>query len=156
MAAALTPELFDPTLPEADLVFNLALNPAEQADTLAGLLELRNDIPAPINGNGIPITAINGNLNVDINGKLHLQDIDTELSAGGHLKFNGSIDGSTQQMAVTTAVSQFKLQDILKQTLALTLNGTIQLSGSLNSPQADWRLRAGQTDTSGWFHPLSA
>ena len=147
----INPELFDPTLPEADLVFNLALNPAEQADTLAGLLELRNDIPAPINGNGIPITAINGNLNVDINGKLHLQNIDTELAAGGHLKFNGSIDGSTQQMAVTTAVSQFKLQDILKQTLALTLNGTIQLSGSLNSPQADWRLRAGQTDTSGTF-----
>ena len=151
----INPAWFDPSLPTADLVFNLALNPAEEADTLAGLLEVRNQAPAPINGNGIPVAGINGKLKVDTSGKLHLDNVDTELAAGGRITFNGNIDSASQNMAVDAAVQQFKLQDILKQKLDLSLNGDIKLSGSLGSPQADWQLKAGQTATSGTFQLLT-
>ena len=136
-------------------MFNLALNPAEEADTLAGLLEVRNQAPAPINGNGIPVAGINGKLKVDTSGKLHLDNVDTELAAGGRITFNGNIDSANQNMAVDAAVQQFKLQDILKQKLDLSLDGDIKLSGSLGSPQADWQLKAGQTATSGTFQLLT-
>ncbi|WP_225747687.1 translocation/assembly module TamB domain-containing protein [Eikenella sp. Marseille-P7795] len=151
----INPALFEASLPAADLVFNLALNPAEQADTLDGQLELRNHAPAPINADGIPVAALKGKLTVDTGGKLHLEDMATELAAGGRLTFNGNIDSATQNMAVDAAVQQFKLQDILKQQLALSLDGNIKLSGSLGSPQADWQLKAGQTGTSGTFQLLT-
>ena len=116
---------------------------------------MRIQAPALINCNGIPVPGINGKFTVATSGQLHLDNVDTELAAGGRIAFNGNIDSATQNMAVDAAVQQFKLQDILKQKLALSLDGNIKLSGSLGSPQADWQLKAGQTATSGTFQLLT-
>ena len=151
----INPQAFGSNLPKADLVFNLALEPAAQTDTLSGLLELQNDIPAAINDNGIPVKRLDSQLSIDSEGKLQLQDTVAELTAGGRIDFGGHIDTVAQTLALEAKVQQFKLRDILRQDYLPPIDGTITGSGSFDNPEARWQLNAGKTVSTGLFQLLT-
>lgn len=153
----LNPADFDDGLPEAELVFNLAVEPAVQADTLSGVIEFRNHSPAGFDQNGIPVESLNGDLHIGTDGKLQLHNVAALLAAKGRLILNGTLDTAAENDALnlTAAVEQFKVHDVVQQQLPFLIDGTITARGSFDNPEARWELRDRQTATSGLFRLLT-
>lgn len=151
----LNPQAFSDSLPKADLVFNLAIEPGSRTDTLSGLLELQNNAPARINDNGIPVQRIDGKLHIGTDGKLLLRDVDTRLPEDGGIRLNGSIDTLAQHLDLRADVSRFKLSGILRGGDLPPIDGTVTGSGTFDNPEARWKLNAGTTVSEGLFQLLT-
>ena len=148
----LNPKTIIPTLPEAELKLNLAIEPIAGSNELAGVLNVLNSKPLPADGNGIPVKSIEGQFKLDRDGKLVLAPSRISTLQKGVLTAAGTVDVPKQQLDLDVGLASVTLADVIQNPMAGTLNGNIAVSGQFDTPQADWQLKTERLQSTGRFN----
>ncbi|PIT13427.1 translocation/assembly module TamB domain-containing protein [Snodgrassella alvi] len=151
----INPAAFSSSLPFADLNLNLDLNLAPVNDSknqLTGHIKLGNEQPRAYNGSkttGLPIRSIDGDINIDSNGKLILPALTTRLLQQGQIITRGSVDNAARQLDINSELLRIYASDALTTPLSGSLNGHIRVFGSFNGLTTQWLLASEKGNSDG-------
>ena len=146
----INPVDFLPNTPKADLEFDAFIMPTDaQSLSLEGSIDLANHAAAPADKQGIPVRSIVGNFTINQEGILQLAQTDVQLLKKGLLSLQGSTDTSQHSLNIDAKLQHLALDDIIQQSFADALNGTIQLRGSYTEPKALWALNSQAINSQG-------
>lgn len=149
----INPAAFSSSLPFADLNLNLDLTPVKNSQNqLAGHIKLGNEQPRAFNdakSSGLPIRSIEGDINIDSNGKLQLPALTTRLLRQGQIITRGSIDSAAKQLDINSQLLRIYADDALTTPLPGSLNGHIRVSGSFNGLNTQWLLSSEKGSSDG-------
>lgn len=149
----INPAAFNPNLPFADLNLNLDLAPVNNnKNQLAGHIKLGNEQPLAYNAPkhiGLPIRSIEGDINIDNNGKLILPALTTRLLQQGQIITRGNIDSASRQLDINSQLLRIYSSDALTTPLTGSLNGHIHVTGSFNGLTTQWHLSSEKGNSDG-------
>ena len=149
----INPAAFNANLPFADLNLNLDLAPVNNGKSqLAGHIKLGNEQPLAYNDakhGGLPVRSIEGDINIDNNGKLILPALTTRLLQQGQIITRGNIDSASRQLDINSQLLRIYASDALATPLPGSLNGHIRVSGSFNGLITQWLLSSEKGNSEG-------
>ena len=149
----INPAAFNANLPFADLNLNLDLAPVNNGKgQLAGHIKLGNEQPLAYNDakhGGLPVRSIEGDINIDNNGKLILPALTTRLLQQGQIITRGNIDSASRQLDINSQLLRIYASDALATPLPGSLNGHIRVSGSFNGLITQWLLSSEKGNSEG-------
>ena len=149
----INPAAFNANLPFADLNLNLDLAPVNKGKgQLAGHIKLGNEQPLAYNDakhGGLPVRSIEGDINIDNNGKLILPALTTRLLQQGQIITRGNIDSASRQLDINSQLLRIYASDALATPLPGSLNGHIRVSGSFNGLITQWLLSSEKGNSEG-------
>ncbi|ORF30827.1 translocation/assembly module TamB domain-containing protein [Snodgrassella alvi] len=149
----INPAAFNANLPFADLNLNLDLAPVNNGKSqLAGHIKLGNEQPLAYNDakhGGLPVRSIEGDINIDNNGKLILPALTTRLLQQGQIITRGNIDSASRQLDINSQLLRIYASDALATPLPGSLNGHIRVSGSFNGLTTQWLLSSEKGNSEG-------
>lgn len=146
----INPHAFLPTLPQAKLTFNVNIQSENQNQALLlGTLSLHNDHPKASNQNGIPIQQLIGNIHINEQGNIDIQQFETTFMHQGKLNLNGEINPNQHTLNLTAQLNQITSKDLISNPLTGILNGKIHVHNSFSHPKIDWQLDTGRATLSG-------
>ena len=149
----INPAAFNANLPFADLNLNLDLAPVNNGKSqLAGHIKLGNEQPLAYNDakhGGLPVRSIEGDINIDNNGKLILPALTTRLLQQGQIITRGNIDSASRQLDINSQLLRIYASDALATPLPGSLNGHIRVSGSFNGLVTQWLLSSEKGNSEG-------
>lgn len=146
----INPQAFLPSLPKADIDFDIDLAPSrERPDELDGRIRIRNALPAAADAGGLPLQSLEGEVDIDTDGVVRIQNLAAQLMHQGRITLNGTVDTGNQVVDVRTVLAGITARDLLTGNLPGTLAGNIHTHGALDSPQADWKLATENAETTG-------
>ncbi|NUE81031.1 translocation/assembly module TamB [Snodgrassella sp. ESL0304] len=149
----INPAAFNANLPFADLNLNLDLAPVNNGKSqLAGHIKLGNEQPLAYNDakhGGLPVRSIEGDINIDNNGKLILPALTTRLLQQGQIITRGNIDSTSRQLDINSQLLRIYASDALVTPLPGSLNGHIRVSGSFNGLTTQWLLSSEKGNSEG-------
>lgn len=148
----LNPKTLMPSLPEADLQLNLAIEPVTGSDEMAGRLSANNGKPLAIDANGIPVKTVTAAFTLTQDGKIVLAPSTVTGLQKGIVTTQGTIDALKQQLNLRVGLTSMRLNDVLNNNMKGTLNGEIAVTGAFDTPQADWKLRTERLNSTGRFN----
>ncbi|MBI0165379.1 translocation/assembly module TamB domain-containing protein [Snodgrassella sp. M0351] len=149
----INPAAFNANLPFADLNLNLDLAPVNNGKgQLVGHIKLGNEQPLAYNDakhGGLPVRSIEGDINIDNNGKLILPALTTRLLQQGQIITRGNIDSASRQLDINSQLLRIYASDALATPLPGSLNGHIRVSGSFNGLITQWLLSSEKGNSEG-------
>lgn len=149
----INPAAFNANLPFADLNLNLDLAPVNNGKgQLTGHIKLGNEQPLAYNDakhGGLPVRSIEGDINIDNNGKLILPALTTRLLQQGQIITRGNIDSASRQLDINSQLLRIYASDALATPLPGSLNGHIRVSGSFNGLITQWLLSSEKGNSEG-------
>ncbi len=148
----LNPKTIIPTLPEAELKLNLAIEPIAGSKELSGRLNVSNGKPLPADGNGIPVKSIVSQFKLDHAGKIVVAPSSITTLQKGIVTAQGTVDVPEQQLNLNVGLASMTLADVIQNPMAGTLNGDIAVTGKFDTPQADWQLKTERLQSTGRFN----
>jgi translocation and assembly module TamB len=149
----INPAAFSNSLPFADLNLNLDLASANNnKNQLTGHIKFGNEQPRAYNGSktaGLPIRSIDGDINIDDNGKIILPALTTRLLQQGQIITRGSVDSTARQLDINSELLRIYANDALTTQLSGSLNGHIRVSGNFNDLTTQWLLASEKGNSDG-------
>ncbi|MCP2040303.1 translocation and assembly module TamB [Neisseria sp. HSC-16F19] len=145
----INPQAFLSSLPKADIDFDIDMKPSSRSEELDGSIRIRNALPAALNHNGLPVQSVEGEVDIDTNGVIHIKTLAARLMQKGEITFNGTVDAGNDVLDVTAAIADVGSRDLLTDNIPGLLQGSIHAHGSFNNPQADWKLATETADSTG-------
>ena len=144
----INPKAFLPTLPQANLVFNLAIKP-ESNNMLSGSLDLNNENALLADKNGIPVKKLTATFKMNDTAAVDIDNLTAQLLKDGQLSLSGGIYPAKKTLNLTAKLENIIAADAISSDIKGTLNGTIVAHGTFSQPIANWQLNTGRADTSG-------
>ncbi len=146
----INPQAFVPTLPQAQLTFDLSLLPQNQVEKmLLGNISLHNEKPLPADKNGIPVRDIAGAFQMNDTGAVEIDNLIVQLIQKGKLSLSGGIYPAKETLNLSAQLENITAQDAISSPIKGVLNGHIVAKGTFTQPVAQWNLNTGRADTTG-------
>ena len=147
----INPVDFLPSAPQADLEFDAFIIPTDAQANLAleGAIDLANHAAAPADKKGIPVRSIVGDFTINQAGILQLAPTDVQLLKKGIISLQGDTDTANKNLNIDAQLKNITLDDLIQQSFADALNGSIQLRGNYTEPKALWTLNSQRVKSQG-------
>ncbi|MBR6027098.1 MAG: translocation/assembly module TamB domain-containing protein [Neisseriaceae bacterium] len=135
--ANINPRDFLNSAPQANLAFITEIKPDETAQQLNGILSLFNENPRAYDLGGLPVSKLYGELNINDDSILSLNNIALTLINNGEIKLNGTV---ADELNLQVALNDVSLSDIISKQSSRQVNGNVSITGKIDEPIAKWQL----------------
>lgn len=151
-AGNFNPQILHSSAPKAILALDAKIKPDKKQQYLQGVLILSNNQALALDQGGLPFHTLNGEMTVDTDGNITLENTQINFTEKGKIIFSGTIEPGKQHMQLQAALKKLSLADLLSKQDKTPINGTIHVNGRFAEPEAKWQLKRGILSTKGNAH----